>query len=75
MNGGQAVGHTIERGPDYRNIPTKFGLISLISFRGEDLNMKVYDVWQEKKACSAKYWLQHIVRTSFCSNESRGDVL
>jgi hypothetical protein len=44
LNGGQAVGHTIERGPDYRKIPTKFGLISLISFRGEDLNMKVYDV-------------------------------
>jgi len=44
LNGGQAVGHTIERGPYYRNIPTKFGLIPLISFRGEDLNMKVYDV-------------------------------
>ena len=37
LNGGQAVGHTIERGPYYRNNPTKFDLISFISFRGEDL--------------------------------------
>jgi hypothetical protein len=35
---GRAVGHNFERDPP---IPARFGLIW---FRGEDLNVKVYDV-------------------------------
>ena len=40
MEGG-AVGHTIERGPP-KDHPVKFALIWFSGFRGEDLNVIVY---------------------------------
>jgi hypothetical protein len=41
MEGG-FVGHTFERDP--HSIHARFGLIWFSGFRGEDLNVKVYDV-------------------------------
>jgi hypothetical protein len=38
---GRAVGHTIERGHPM-TIPAKFALIWFSGFRGEDLNVIVY---------------------------------
>ena len=35
---------TILKGTHTRTIPARFGLIWLRGFRGEDLNVKVYDV-------------------------------
>jgi hypothetical protein len=40
---GRAVGHNFERDPP-RTIPARLGLIWFSGFRGEDLNVKVYDV-------------------------------
>ena len=40
MEGG-AVGHNFERDPP---IPARFGLIWFSGFRGEDLNVKAYNV-------------------------------
>jgi hypothetical protein len=37
---------TILKGTHPRTIPARFGLIWLSSFRGEDLNVKVYNVQQ-----------------------------
>ena len=42
MEGG-AVGHIL-KGTHPRTIPARFGLIRFRGFRGEDLNVKVYDV-------------------------------
>ena len=36
---------TILKGNHPRTIPARFGLIWLRGFRGEDLNVKVYDGW------------------------------
>jgi hypothetical protein len=40
---GGAVGHNFERDPP-KDHPSRFGLIRFRGFRGEDLNVKVYDV-------------------------------
>jgi len=37
---------TILKGTHPRTIPARFGLIWFRGFRGEDLNVKVYDVWR-----------------------------
>ena len=42
MEGG-AVGHNFEREPP-RDHPCQVGLILFSGFRGEDLNVKVYDI-------------------------------
>jgi hypothetical protein len=42
---GRAVRHNL-KGTHPRTIPARFGLIWFRGFRGEDLNVKVYDVHQ-----------------------------
>ena len=44
MEGG-AVGHIL-KGTHPGTIPARLGLIWFSGFRGEDLNVKVYDVWR-----------------------------
>ena len=51
LNGGP---DTILKGTHPRTIPARFGLISVRGFRGEDLNVKVYDGQTEKTTSDGK---------------------
>ena len=44
----------ILKGTHPRTIPARFGLIWFRGFRGEDLNVKVYDVWTTDAKCWQK---------------------
>ena len=44
MEGGTSLSDIIVRGTHLRTIPARFGLIWFRGFRGEDLNVKVYDI-------------------------------
>jgi hypothetical protein len=43
LNGGQVCQDTILKGTQSRNLPARLCLIWFRGFRGEDLNVKVYD--------------------------------
>ena len=44
MEGGTSLSNIIVKGTHLRTIPARFGLIWFRGFRGEDLNVIVYDV-------------------------------
>jgi hypothetical protein len=44
LNGGRGCQDTILKGTHPGTIPARFGLLWFRGFRGEDLNVKVYDV-------------------------------
>jgi hypothetical protein len=48
MEGG-SVGHNFET-DRLKNVPPRFGLIWFRGFRGEDLNVKIYDVGRQVMA-------------------------
>ena len=61
---GGSVGHNFERDPP-RTIPARFGLIRFRGFRGEDLNVKVYDVRRTDAKSSPGLWPGELKSSSF----------
>ena len=57
----EGLSDTILKGTHPRTIPPRFGLIRFRGFRGEDLNVKVYDVRRTDDGCQ-------VMATKNCTN-------